>query len=232
MSKETILIVEDEDSIAELIAFNLKKNGYDTLRVDSGEKALKLLNSPGKISLVLLDLMLAGMDGLDFCKKLRQMKKYADIPVIILTARSEESDIVSGLEFGANDYITKPFSPRVLIARIRAQLRRSTPGEEEDASDSYEYAGIRLSRAFHEVSIEERPIDLTSNEFSILDLFMSSPGRVFSRDAIILALHGDGYPVTDRAVDVSIVNLRRKLGGKSHLIETVRGVGYRVKKNP
>ncbi len=230
MIKERILIVEDEDSIAELIAFNLKKNGYETFRVDSGERAFELLNDGEKFDLILLDLMLAGMDGLDFCKKLRQVKEYANIPVIMLTARSEESDVVSGLEFGANDYITKPFSPRILIARIRAQLRKATQTEDSTSQNSIEYAGIILNRDFHEVSIGKNQLTLTANEFSILDLFMSSPGRVFSRDAIIVALHGDGYPVTDRAIDVSIVNLRKKLADKASLIETVRGVGYKMKK--
>ena len=230
MIKERILIVEDEDSIAELIAFNLKKNGYETFRVDSGERAFELLNDGEKFDLILLDLMLAGMDGLDFCKKLRQVKEYANIPVIMLTARSEESDVVSGLEFGANDYITKPFSPRILIARIRAQLRKATQTEDSTSQNSIEYAGIILNRDFHEVSIGKNQLALTANEFSILDLFMSSPGRVFSRDAIIVALHGDGYPVTDRAIDVSIVNLRKKLADKASLIETVRGVGYKMKK--
>lgn len=230
MMKERILIVEDEDSIAELIAFNLKKNGYETFRVDSGERAFELLNDGEKFDLILLDLMLAGMDGLDFCKMLRQVKEYANIPVIMLTARSEESDVVSGLEFGANDYITKPFSPRILIARIRAQLRKATQAEGSTSQNSIEYAGISLNRDFHEVSIGKNQLALTANEFSILDLFMSSPGRVFSRDAIIVALHGDGYPVTDRAIDVSIVNLRKKLADKASLIETVRGVGYKMKK--
>ena len=230
MMKERILIVEDEDSIAELIAFNLKKNGYETFRVDSGERAFELLNDGEKFDLILLDLMLAGMDGLDFCKMLRQVKEYANIPVIMLTARSEESDVVSGLEFGANDYITKPFSPRILIARIRAQLRKATQAEDSTSQNSIEYAGIILNRDFHEVSIGKNQLTLTANEFSILDLFMSSPGRVFSRDAIIVALHGDGYPVTDRAIDVSIVNLRKKLADKASLIETVRGVGYKMKK--
>ena len=230
MIKERILIVEDEDSIAELIAFNLKKNGYETFRVDSGERAFELLNDGEKFDLILLDLMLAGMDGLDFCKMLRQVKEYANIPVIMLTARSEESDVVSGLEFGANDYITKPFSPRILIARIRAQLRKATQAEGSTSQNSIEYAGISLNRDFHEVSIGKNQLALTANEFSILDLFMSSPGRVFSRDAIIVALHGDGYPVTDRAIDVSIVNLRKKLADKASLIETVRGVGYKMKK--
>ena len=230
MMKERILIVEDEDSIAELIAFNLKKNGYETFRVDSGERAFELLNDGEKFDLILLDLMLAGMDGLDFCKMLRQVKEYANIPVIMLTARSEESDVVSGLEFGANDYITKPFSPRILIARIRAQLRKATQAEGSTSQNSIEYAGISLNRDFHEVSIGKNQLTLTANEFSILDLFMSSPGRVFSRDAIIVALHGDGYPVTDRAIDVSIVNLRKKLADKASLIETVRGVGYKMKK--
>ena len=224
-----ILIVEDEDSIAELVEFNLRKNGFDCARVDSGEKALKLFEKGEQFDLILLDLMLAGMDGTDFCKIFRSRADFAQIPVIMLTARGGESDIVSGLDYGADDYITKPFSPRVLIARIRARLRAdSTEGAAGSALGAH---GITLDSEFHEVRVGKKPLDLTSNEFSILELFMRAPGKVFSRDSIIRNLHGEGYPVTDRAVDVSIVNLRTKLGAKSDIIETVRGVGYKMSKS-
>ena len=225
MSAKKILVIEDDASIGELIEFNLQKNGFESSRTESAEKALKLLERE-QFDLILLDLMLAGMDGMDFCKIFRQSKTFRQIPIIMLTARSEEADIVSGLEFGANDYITKPFSPRVLIARIKAQLREKI-GPESGAILSR--SGIELNREFHEVKIGERRLDLTANEFSILELFMENPGKVYSRDAIITGVHGDGYPVTDRSIDVAIVNLRRKLGEKAFLIETVRGVGYKMR---
>lgn len=228
MIDKKILIIEDDDSIGELIEFNVRKNGYKSERVDSGEKALELLEKGGEFDLILLDLMLAGMDGLDFCRILRADKTFGRIPVIMLTARSEEADIVSGLEFGANDYITKPFSPRVLIARIKAQLRGVSAALPEDGASKIEYNGISLDSEFHEVCSGKKNIDLTANEFSILEMFLRNPGKVFTRDAIIKNLHGEGYPVTDRAVDVSIVNLRKKLAEKSRLIETVRGVGYKM----
>ena len=230
MIDKKILIIEDDDSIGELIEFNVRKNGYKSERVDSGEKALELLEKGGEFDLILLDLMLAGMDGLDFCRILRADKTFGRIPVIMLTARSEEADIVSGLEFGANDYITKLFSPRVLIARIKAQLRGVSAALPEDGASKIEYNGISLDSEFHEVCSGKKNIDLTANEFSILEMFLRNPGKVFTRDAIIKNLHGEGYPVTDRAVDVSIVNLRKKLAEKSRLIETVRGVGYKMTK--
>lgn len=223
MANEKILIVEDEDPIAELIEFNLRKNGFECKRVSSAEDALKLFERGGRFDLILLDLMLTGMDGTEFCRIFRSRGDFERVPIIILTARGEESDIVSGLDYGADDYITKPFSPRVLLARIRARLRSGEPH-----AGAFTVHGIMLDSEFHEAKIGAKHLDLTANEFSILELFMRNTGRVFSRDAIIRNLHGDGYPVTDRAVDVAILNLRRKLGGKSDLIETVRGVGYRM----
>ena len=226
MQNNKILIVEDEDSIAELVEFNLSKNGFECKRVDSAEKALALFENGESFDLILLDLMLTGMDGTDFCKIFRSRSDFEQIPIIMLTARGEESDIVCGLDYGADDYITKPFSPRVLIARIRACLRRNS----EPSPSQVCVHGISLDAEFHEAKIGRKNLDLTSNEFSVLELFMRNTGKVFSRDAIIRNLHGEGYPVTDRAVDVSIVNLRKKLGTKSDLIETIRGVGYRLKK--
>ena len=222
MTEKKILIVEDEDSIGELIEFNVSKGGYKCTRVDSGEAALNLLRRGESFDLILLDLMLTGMDGLDFCKIYRAEKSFRQVPIIMLTARGEESDIVSGLAFGAYDWITLPFSPRVLLARIKVQLR------ELQESPSVSRNGIELDREFHEVRSDKKNIDLTANEFSILEMFLRNPGRVFTRDAIIRNLHGEGYPVTDRAVDVAIVSLRKKLGAKSGLIETVRGIGYRM----
>lgn len=222
MAAKKILIIEDERNIAELIAFNLRKNGYEYRCTDSGENALKILEREA-FDLILLDLMLTGMDGLDFCRLYRTSPTLKQSPIIMLTARGEEADIVSGLEYGADDYMTKPFSPRVLIARIRARLRRG----EEDADEVVSRSGITLRCKFHEAEIDGNPLQLTSNEFSMLKIFLLNPGRVFSRDEIIDKVHGSGYAVTDRAIDVQIVGLRKKLGDKARIIETVRGVGYR-----
>jgi len=225
MANKKILIVEDEENIGELIEFNVRKNGYDSARTDSAENALKLLER-SEFDLILLDLMLTGMDGMDFCKIFRSSPNYKQIPIIMLTARSEDADIVSGLEYGANDYITKPFSPRVLMARIKARLRDDV-GSQSAGEMVLSRNGIVLNSEFHEVKIDGVQVELTANEFLLLRLFLKNPGKVFSRDAIITSVHGDGYPVTDRAVDVAVVGLRKKIGEKSSLIETVRGVGYK-----
>lgn len=224
MDAKKILVIEDEKNIGELIEFNIRKSGFQSSRVDSAEAALKLL-AREQFDLILLDLMLAGMDGMDFCKIFRSSKEFKQIPIIMLTARSEDADIVSGLEYGANDYITKPFSPRVLIARIKARLRDTSISGDEGSVVSY--AGIVINSEFHEVCSDGVPLSLTANEFILLRTFLKNPGKVFSRDAIIKCVHGEGYPVTDRAVDVAVVGLRKKLGAKGALIETVRGVGYK-----
>jgi len=225
MPSDKILIIEDEESIAELIGYNLKKSGYKTFRAESAEEALKLLEKQS-FDLILLDLMLPGMDGLDFCRLLRQDATHRATPVIMLTARSEDADVVSGLELGADDYVTKPFSPRVLLARVRARLRQGPLGA-EDAEENLSFMGIELNSQFHEAKIDGQPTELTANEFSLLKLFVKNAGRVYSRDDLISYLHGPGYAVTDRAIDVQIAGLRKKLGKKSALIETVRGVGYK-----
>jgi Response regulators consisting of a CheY-like receiver domain and a winged-helix DNA-binding domain len=226
MGAKRILIIEDEISIAELVELYLRKNGYETMRSVSAEDALKILDRQ-TFDLILLDLMLPGMDGTSFCKKYRNDPKYAQAPIIMLTARSEDADIVNGLEYGADDYITKPFSMRVLLARINARLRDTGLKSKEK---SVSLRGISLNVELHEAAIEGEPIDLTANEFTLLHLFLSNPGRVYSRDDIINHLNGPGYSVTDRAIDVQLVGLRKKLGDKSTLIETVRGVGYRFVK--
>ena len=229
MFDKKILIIEDEESIGELIEFNVRKNGFEARRVDSAEEALKILERDS-FDLILLDLMLTGMDGLDFCKIFKGNSKYRQAPIIMLTARSEDADIVSGLEFGADDYMTKHFSPRVLIARIKARLRPNAETESGKQKKKISRSGIEVDMECHEASANGAPLSLTANEFSILALFLSNPGRVYTRDDIINHMHGPGYAVTDRAIDVQIVGLRKKLGGLSCLIETVRGVGYRFSK--
>jgi two-component system alkaline phosphatase synthesis response regulator PhoP len=227
MVKERILVVEDEEDILELVNYNLTKEGYRAECVTSGEDALRKVKER-IYDLIVLDLMLPGVDGLEVCKILKSDSQTAHIPIIILTAKSEESDIVLGLEFGADDYITKPFSPRVLIARIRSALRRKKKEEQEDVS-VMTIDDLQINPTRYEVFVKGQEVKLTTTEFGILVCLARRPGWVFTRYQIIDAVKGEDYIVTDRAVDVQIVNLRKKLGSLGNLIETVRGVGYRFK---
>ena len=228
MAQETILVIEDEKDIQELIQFNLERDGYKVLLADSVKAATKLLarNTP---DLVLLDLMLPGENGFDFCRHLRSTDATRNLPVIMVTARDEDADVVAGLEVGADDYITKPFSPRVLLARVRAVLRRKKTEAAEAASITLTRGAIELDRAHYMVRVDGALLTLTLSEFRILELLMRRPGVVFSRYQIVDAVHGADYPVTYRSVDVQIVGLRRKLGDHGECIETVRGVGYRFR---
>lgn len=227
MSKEKILVVDDEEDILELVRYNLVKDGFKVTCVSSGEQAIEKLKEETP-NVILLDLMLPGMDGLDLCKKLRTNPATTGIPIIMITAKGEDADIVTGLELGADDYLTKPFSPRVLLARIRAILRRNKQ-EEIDETSVLKIHDIVVNPARHEVLVKGEPLILTATEFAILHFLARRPGWVFSRDQIISAVKGDDYPVTERSVDVQIVGLRKKLGDSGDLIETVRGVGYRFK---
>ncbi len=227
MSKEKILVIDDEEDILELVRYNLAKNGYRVTCVTSAERGLEKLNEETP-HVILLDLMLPGMDGLDMCRKLRNNAATANIPIIMITAKGEDADIVTGLELGADDYITKPFSPRVLLARIRVLLRRNRQ-EDVDETSVLKIHDIVVNPVRHEVLIKGNPLVLTATEFGILHFMARRPGWVFSRDQIISAVKGDDYPVTERSVDVQIVGLRKKLGDSGDLIETVRGVGYRFK---
>ncbi len=227
MAHDIILVIEDEKDIQELIRFNLERDGYKVLSADSVEAAGKMLVKQLP-DLVLLDLMLPGENGYDFCRRLRSEERTQHLPVIMVTARDEDADIVAGLEVGADDYITKPFSPRVLLARVRAVLRRRAV-EPEDSADRLVRGPVELDRTRHAVRIDGRPVAMTLSEFRILELLLRRPGVVFSRYQIVDAVHGSDYPVTDRSVDVQIVGLRRKLGKCSDQIETVRGVGYRFR---
>ena len=227
MAHESILAVEDDEDILELLKYNLAKEGYRVTAVTSGEEGLQLARSTTP-DLILLDLMLPGVDGLEVCRRLKLDAKTRQVPIIMLTAKGEEADIVTGLELGAEDYITKPFSTRVLLARVRAVLRRrrtAPPGE--DALLKIHELVIDPGR--HEVLLRGQAIDLTASEFRLLHLLARRPGWVLTRTNIVEGLHGNDYPVTDRAVDVKIVALRKKLGAAADCIETVRGVGYRFK---
>lgn len=229
MSKARVLVVEDEEDILELVRYNLDKEGYRVETVTSGEDAMRTarLNPP---DLVVLDLMLPGIDGLEVCRLLKNNPQTSSVPIVMLTAKGEEADVVAGLELGADDYITKPFSPRVLVARVRAVLRRRTAaGASQDNAAVIHVHDLVIHPGRHEALLKDKPLDLTFTEFQILHLLARRPGWVLTRDQIVDAVRGDGYPVTTRSVDVHIVSLRKKLGRAGSYIQTVRGVGYRFK---
>jgi two-component system alkaline phosphatase synthesis response regulator PhoP len=227
MPREHILVVDDEEDILELVEYNLVKNGYEVKCVTTGEDAVKSARSDLP-DIIILDLMLPGIDGLEVCKILKNDPKTSHIPILMLTAKGEEADVVTGLELGADDYVTKPFSPRVLLARVKAVLRRvkEKPADESVLIKIRDLV-IHLSR--YEVLAKGKPVKLTHSEFGILQLLAGRPGWVFTRNQIIDAIRGIDYAVTDRSVDVQIAGLRKKLGSRGKYIETVRGVGYRFK---
>ncbi len=225
-TKETILVVDDEEDILELLRYNLIKEGYQVVCADTGEEALKKSEEPLP-DLIILDLMLPGINGLDVCKQLKRGAKTENVPIIMLTAKTEESDIVTGLEVGGDDYVTKPFSPKVLLARVRSLLRRND--KQLNDGDKIRIHDMVIDPVRHEVLIDGEPIDLTFTEFRTLQTLTQRPGQVFTRYQIVDAIRGSEYAVTDRAVDVQIVSLRKKLKHCGKYIETVRGVGYRFK---
>jgi two-component system phosphate regulon response regulator PhoB len=230
MAKEQILVVDDEEDILELLTYNLAREGYQVTGALTGEDALNKIRST-TFDLIVLDLMLPGIDGLEVTKTLKNDPKARDIPIVMLTAKGEEADIVTGLELGADDYITKPFSPRILIARIRAVLRRKSE-KPIDESTVIRIHDFEIDPGRRSVLVGGKSVDLTFTEFQILLTLARRPGWVFTRYKIVDAVRGDDYPVTDRSVDVQIVGLRKKLGTFGKYIETVRGVGYRFSENP
>ena len=227
MQKRHMLVVEDDEDILELVAYNLVKAGYRVTRAATGREALaRVAEEPP--DLVVLDLMLPETDGTEVCRRLKGDVNTSAIPVVMLTAKGEESDIVAGLELGADDYITKPFSPKVLLARIRAVLRRKEKGDAE-ADAVIQVHNLVIHPGRREVSVDGQPVDLTYTEFSVLHVLARRPGWVFTRYQIVDAVRGGDYDVTDRSVDVQIAGLRKKLGGAGDHIQTVRGVGYRLR---
>jgi len=228
MTREQILVVDDERDIIELLTYNLAKEGYRVTAVMTGEDALAKVRAELP-DLIVLDLMLPGINGLDVCRILAGDSRTAAIPILMLTARGEDADVVTGLELGAQDYVVKPFSPRVLLARIRALLRRSAQAQAGDESAVLKRHGLVIDPGRREVRLGEQRIELTYLEFAILHLLAKRPGWVFARSQIIEAVRGGDYPVTERSVDVQLVGLRRKLGPLGGCIETVRGAGYRLK---
>ena len=231
MGKANILIVEDDEDIQQLVSYNLIKAGFHVMCADTGEEGLQKLQ-PGGIDCVLLDLMLPGMSGLEVCRSIKKNQSSSDVPILMLTAKGEEDDVVSGLECGADDYVTKPFSPKVLIARVKALLRRrfdqlaDTPVEKKEKIILH---GLEIHPGRHEVKLHGEALQLTMTEFGVLLLLAGKPGWVYSRQQIIDSVRGYDFLVTPRAIDVQIFGLRKKMGDAGCCIETVRGVGYRFR---
>jgi two-component system alkaline phosphatase synthesis response regulator PhoP len=226
--KANLLVVDDEDDILELLVYNLEREGYQVTGVKSGEEALDIIQAK-YFDLIVLDLMLPGIDGLEVCKQIKSSNEARQIPIIMLTAKGEESDVVIGLELGADDYVTKPFSPRILLARIKTILRRKVDKSEATPDGVLKIDNLTIDPIRFEARVNEAPINLTYSEFSLLHFLAQKPGWVFSRYQIVDALKGEDYAVTERSVDVQVVGLRKKLGELGKWIETVRGVGYRFK---
>ncbi|MGV7220048.1 MAG: response regulator [Nitrospinales bacterium] len=225
--EKTIYIIEDEEDIAKLIIYNLSLEGYKVGHFETGEDGLNAIINDLP-DLVLLDLMLPGMSGFQICREMKSNPKAKNIPIIMVTAKGEEEDIVKGLELGAEDYITKPFSPKVLIARVKTSLRRLEK-KPQGKDDIIEIRELKIHLGKHAVTISGKPVDLTPSEFQILHLLSSKIGWVFTRSQIVDAIRGDDYAVTDRTVDFQMVGLRKKLGPMGEDIETVRGIGYRFR---
>ncbi|MEY4535794.1 MAG: Alkaline phosphatase synthesis transcriptional regulatory protein PhoP [Planctomycetota bacterium] len=221
------LIVEDENEIADLVKFHLEREGMQVSVARNGRKAIEMVQGAG-YDLIVLDLMLPDLDGLEICRRLKGQDRTREIPVVMLTARGEESDIVAGLEMGADDYVTKPFSPRVLMARLRNALRK-TGATEPTERVSLVNGRLLIDRERHVVTVDGQTIELTVTEFGILHFLALRPGFVRTRDQIISAVHGRNTVLSSRTVDVHVTAVRRKLGALGECVQTVRGVGYRFR---
>ena len=229
MAQKRILVVEDDRDISELIRYNLEREGYEVSAVFNGGQAVEYA---GKIDpdLILLDLMLPEMDGLDVCRQLKSHEGLKGIPVVMLTAKSEEADVIVGLQMGAEDYITKPFSPKVLVARVKVIMRRLNKTDAATAAQNHrEYGHLAIDLPKHKVTFRGKPVALTAVEFDILEFLTRNPGRVYTREQILDNVWKEGKFIIDRAVDVHVRGLRKKLGVGQDYVETVRGIGYRFK---
>jgi two-component system phosphate regulon response regulator PhoB len=226
-NKERILIVDDEEDILELVRYNVEREGYQTQCAVTGEQALQIVETE-KVDLVILDLMLPGINGLEVAKSIKRNPQKTGIPIIMLTAKGEETDIITGLELGADDYVTKPFSPKILLARIKAVIRKNR-SQLVDTDAVLHHHEISIHPGRRLIKINGKSVDLTYTEFQILHYLAGRPGWVFTRTQIVDAVRGDNYSVTDRSVDVQMVGLRKKLGLYGKYLETVRGVGYRFR---
>ena len=227
MAQKNIFVVEDEEEILDLIRHHLTKEGFSVSTATNGMEAVKAIQRKAP-DLILLDLMLPGMGGLDVCRLLKKNTRTDGIPILMVTAKDEESDVVAGLELGADDYIVKPFRMKELIARVRAALRRRR-GPAPDGEAVVKARDIEIHPGRHEVRVAGEMVEMTVSELRILHLLAGRPGWVMTREQIVDAVKGEDYAVTDRAVDVQIVGIRRKLGDRADCIETVRGVGYRFR---
>ena len=228
MNGKNIVVIEDEPDILEVLNYNLKREGYSVFTSMDGAGGLTLIQSKMP-DLVLLDLMLPGMDGLDICRHLKNDQRTRHIAIVMVTAKGTESDVVLGLELGADDYITKPFSPRELVARVSAVLRRANNNYPHSQSDCLRFDGLNIDARKHQVSLHGTEVKFTATEFRILYYLASHPGQVFSRDQILDRALGTGTIVVDRNIDVHIRAVRKKLADEQEFIETIRGVGYRFK---
>lgn len=223
MNRPRIAIIEDEPDILDVITYNLEREGYEVCSARHGDEALNLVRNQMP-SLVILDLMLPGTDGLTVCQKLKTDTVTLDIPIIIVSAKAEENDVIIGLGLGADDYLAKPFSPRELVARVRSVMRRGAQ-RAEPRPDRLTHGELTVDTSKHEVTLAGKCIDLTATEFKILHQLASHPGRAFTREQLLDRL---GTVILDRNIDVHIRSIRKKLGDTAKLIETVRGVGYRL----
>ena len=223
-----ILVVDDEDDLLELVRYNLAKEGFEVVCVSSGEEALKAARKDPP-DLIVLDLMLPAVDGLEVCRRLKADARTRDVQIVMLTAKSEEADMIAGLDRGADDYIGKPFSPRVLTARIKALLRRQEAKRQTEADVTIDVHELSIHPGRHEVTLAGRLLELTYTEFALLQFLARRPGWAYTRTQIVDAVKGEDYPVTERSVDVQVAGLRKKLGSFGSYIETVRGVGYRFR---
>jgi two-component system phosphate regulon response regulator PhoB len=225
MSKGKILIVDDEKDLVDMLRYNLEREGFEVLAATSGESglALALAHSP---SAVILDRMMPGLDGLEVCRLLRQQNRSSYLPIILLTAKSSEEDRLAGLEAGGDDYVTKPFSPRELIARIRAVLRRAPSGPAPQ--EIFHIGDLIVDVPRHQITFRGKRVNLTAGEFRIMRFLASRPGRVLSRSEIIEGALNGSVDGLSRTIDVHLMSIRRKLGSGAALIETIRGVGYRL----
>ena len=223
-----ILVVDDEEDLLELVRYTLAKEGHSVTCVDTGEKAVDSVRQ-SLPDLIVLDLMLPGIDGLEVCRRLKGDLKTREVPIIMLTAKSEERDVITGLDGGADDYVTKPFSPRVLLARVKSLMRRKDAELRTQHDTIIQIRELVIHPGRHEVKLQGEPINLTYTEFALLQFLAKRPGWAFSRSQIVDAVKGEDYPVTERSVDVQVAGLRKKLGSFGGNIETVRGVGYRFR---
>jgi two-component system alkaline phosphatase synthesis response regulator PhoP len=231
-ARRRVLVVDDERDIVDMIAYNLGRNGYEAVIAYDGNQALEIIDKQAP-DLIVLDLMLPGLDGMEVARRLKAEPRTARIPILMLTAKGEETDVVVGLTLGADDYVTKPFSMKVLLARVGTVLRRTdtsaaTPGE----GGTLRTGPLRIDTFKHEVFLDDEPVKLTLTEFKLLSALVGARGRVLTRDQLMDKAMGSDVFVTDRAIDVHVTAIRKKLGGASWLVHTVRGVGYRLRESP